>query len=170
VFGIDAKDELSIKHIAGIETYINQFVWPIATARGTLLWNIRVSPNLASVDASYTPAMTWYPACSFAAQPFKLWRGTMRYRFQIVCSDFHRGRLRFVFDPNYVTSLQGNIAFSKIVDLTNERDFVLDVSMAQNKTYLYVQPSSVGVGTEVPIVTGDPGTATTGSTNGVLGV
>jgi hypothetical protein len=170
VFGIEAKDELAIAHIAGIESYITQFVWTISAARGTLLWNIRVSPNITQQDTAYTPPMTWYPACSWVAQPFKYWRGTMRYRFQIVCSDFHRGRLRFVFDPNIVATLQGNVAFSKVVDLTNERDFVLDVSMAQDKTYLYVQGIPVAVGNSVPVSAVDTGSAIAGATNGVLAV
>jgi len=141
VIGIDMPDEMVVKEISQRESYITQFPWAITAARGQVLWNTFVNPFMSVNDTTFTNPARWHTACSFASLPFKYWRGTMRYRFQIVCSEYHKGRLRVVYDPNVIQSLEGNIAMSRIVDLTNERDFVVDVSWSQPLAF-----RSVGVG------------------------
>jgi hypothetical protein len=162
VTGADLPDELVIKEIATRESYITQFSWPITGARGSLLWNTRVTPTMAVNDATFTNTMTWSPASAFASYPFTWWRGTMRYRFQIVCSEYHKGRLRLIYDPNYIASTEGNVAMSRIIDLTTERDFVMDVSWGQPLAFAKVT-TYTGFGT-TPIISTDT------SSNGVLGV
>jgi hypothetical protein len=160
--GADLPDELVIKEIATRESYITQFAWPITGTRGTLLWNTRVNPAMNVVDSTFTNPMNWSPACAYASYPFTWWRGTMRYRFQIVCSEYHKGRLRIIYDPNYIASTEGNIAMSRIIDLTTERDFVMDVSWGQPLAFAKVTTYS-GFGTTAII-------STDTSSNGVLGV
>jgi len=163
VLGINMPDEMLIREIATRESYITQFNWPITAARGSLLWNTAVLPTMAVIDNSFTNPMTWYPACGFAALPFKWWRGTMRYRFQIVCSEYHKGRLRFVYDPNWVGSADRNVVESRIVDLTTERDFVMDISWGQPLPFAPVDAGYPSFGT-VAI------TALVASSNGTLAV
>lgn len=87
----------------------------------------------------------------------------MRYRFQIVCSEYHKGRLRLVYDPNSVASLEGNIAQSRIIDLTTEKDFVMDVSWGQSLPFANV---SLADAFGTTLISG----GTTAYANGVLGV
>jgi hypothetical protein len=168
VVGLDTGDELQLKVLAGKETYLTTFPWLVASTVDTLLWNTRVGPNHSVVHPSYAIDTAYQmPACQFVALPFQFWRGTMRYRFQIAASDFHRGRIKIVYDPCRIIGTETNIGFSRIVDLTTERDFTIDVSWGQTQTYLQCV-------TSLAASAGNFGTTliTTTSTNynGVLGV
>jgi hypothetical protein len=134
IFGVDVEDELTIKHIASTESYITQFPWAITTSSGGTIWAARVSPVHATTDGFFT----YNPACTFAVTPFKYWRGTIRYRFQIVASAFHKGRLLINYDPYSTSSLGTNLQYSKIIDLADERDFTIDVCWSQPTSFLEV--------------------------------
>lgn len=134
VIGVTLPDELDIKYIVGKESYLTTFPWTVDTAPEDLLFNVRVSPALYAYDAPY-----WHmTAPCFASLPFTYWRGTMKFRFQIVCSQYHKGRLLFVYDPDKVTGLETNVVYSRIIDLENEHDFTMDVAWSQPTTFLPV--------------------------------
>lgn len=123
IVGIGDSDELVLTSIASKESYLNQFVWTTAANPGALLFSIRVAPIWLFSTSNY-----YLPAITYAALPFKYWHGSIKYRFQIVASAYHRGRLMIVWDPLSQTSApETNIQYSKIVDLANERDFTFEV-------------------------------------------
>jgi len=140
VVGVDTGDELSIRNIATKESFLNRFPWVVSATTDTLLYNIGVTPCTGTIHSGYSvDTAVQLTACGFASLPFKYWRGTMKYRFQIVCSDYHRGRLRIVYDPSYIVTgavTEANLGFTKIVDLTDERDFTIEVAWGQTQTYL----------------------------------
>lgn len=132
IFGADLGDELVISKIASIQSYLTQFPWTVARAANDCLFQIRVNPRVnVNVGLAYH-----LPACAFASMPFTYWRGTMRYRFQVVASGLHQGRLKIVYDPSYVNSVESNVSFTKVIDLANERDFTIDVAWGQSRTFL----------------------------------
>lgn len=161
IFGIQAADELVLSHIAQIPSYITTFTWPISGVTNNILWNTYVTPKCVRTVTS----RLYIPACTFASLPFKYWRGTMRYRFQIVASAFHKGRLRFVYDPGFVSGLESNVSITRIVDLANERDFTIDISWGNENHYL--QHSSVD---QTNFNTAAIAVANREFSNGVLGV
>jgi hypothetical protein len=135
-FGLDGTDEMTIKSIAQRESYLTQFGWQVADSTETLLWNTEVSPVIwseLSVDGRKEFHM---PACCFAALPFKHWRGTMKFRFQIVASSFHKGRLKIVYDPSFALSNEYNTNYTHIIDLAKERDFTVEVGWGQQFSFL----------------------------------
>lgn len=137
IFGASTQDDLTIANIATRESYFSTFDWPIATPQESLLWNTRVGPFPAVLDSTLTVPGYWMTAPAFTSLPFAYWRGTMRYRIQIVCSEYHRGRIKVVYDPNFVSTIpESNVGFTRIVDISDEKDFVVDVSMAQTTSYL----------------------------------
>jgi hypothetical protein len=81
------------------------------------------------------------PACCFAALPFRYWRGTMKYRFQIVASAYHKGRLKITYDPYYPLTNEYNTNYIHIVDLAHETDFTIDIGWGQERSM--VQHSNV---------------------------
>lgn len=167
VVGVNEDDSLTIKSIATRESFLTQFSWVVGTTVDTKLWNTRVQPTATVLDTAFTPSMYWLPACAFASLPFKYWRGTMRYRFQIVCSEYHRGRLKFVYDPSYVVAFpEANLGFTRIVDLEKEREFTMDIGMAQPRSFLPVGTYTNGATsyTTTPILSSDP------TANGILAV
>ena len=62
------------------------------------MWNARVNPCLWQEDANGAIVL---PPCAIAALPFRYWNGSMKFRFQVVCSTFHKGRLEIRFDPGF---------------------------------------------------------------------
>lgn len=136
VMGLGGADELSIRSIAQRESFLTQFGWEVAHAPEALLWNAEVSPvvwnKLALAHNEYH-----MPACCFASLPFRGWRGTMKYRFQIVASAFHKGRLKIVYDPSYPLTNEYNTNYTHIVDLAKERDFTIDIGWGSDRSVLY---------------------------------
>jgi hypothetical protein len=59
----------------------------------------------------------------------------------VVASAFHKGRLRFTWDPNYIANTGApelNVAFSHVVDLEGKRDFIVDIPWGQPDPFLPV--------------------------------
>lgn len=162
IIGIDLPDELSIAGIAARESYLTTFNWTTLRAAGDLLWNARVAPTLCKKSGQ----VYYLPACAFASIPFQYWRGKMRFRFQIVASAYHKGRLRLVWDPLYVQSLETNIQYTDVIDISTQRDVTVEVDWGQSRHYCPVPSASNG--------SGSYGTAAFNTVysdcNGVLGV
>jgi hypothetical protein len=140
ISGIGGTDPMNIREIAKRESYLTTFSWNVGTAPDSLLFNARLDP------------VTWaqpgggdsfhFPACAFAALPFQYWKGSMKFRFQIVCSSFHKGRLKIVWDPNFIADntylgySEYNTNYLKIVDIAEETDFTIECGMGQNTSFV----------------------------------
>jgi len=164
VMGIVPEDELAVAYIASKESFLTTFTWLISDRINTRLFNILITPMVGQTNGGFFHTT----ACAFAALPFKYWRGTMIYRFQIVASAYHRGRLLFVYEPKQQTgSPETQTQYSRIVDLTDERDFTMEVGWANERTF-----QNVGLYTDMSIVYGTTTQVIGGGTtdNGVLTV
>lgn len=131
--GLDATDEMDINFIASRESYFQAFPWAVSTSTEQLLWNCVVDPGLFDVnDGGYH-----LPACAYAALPFKYWRGSMKYRFQVVCSKYHKGRLKIVYDPvgTAGSTAEYNTAYTTIIDIADQTDFTIQCGWGQPTTY-----------------------------------
>jgi hypothetical protein len=134
--GISAMDELSIKGIAGRESYLTSFTWEVGDAPETSLFQCLVSPSVHRYESTTGPQMFHFPACAAAALPFSFWRGTMRFRFQIVASEYHKGRIRVVYDPEAGQLTPNfNTHYITIHDIASEKDFTVDVGWAQEYSW-----------------------------------
>jgi hypothetical protein len=132
--GLESKDELTIKYIAQRESWMASFPWDLGTSQETLLWNHVVDPCVHFLQGSEIHM----PATCFAATPFRYWRGTLKYRFQFVCSKYHKGRVKIVYDPTGTPSggnAEYNTAYTTIVDISDNSDFEIDVGWGQRTTY-----------------------------------
>jgi hypothetical protein len=164
VLGIGGEDEMSIASIAQRESYFTQFTWSSTNGIGNRLFTCYVNPSLAG---NSWPEMHFTPMC-YAAYPFRYWRGTIRYRFQIAASNFHKGRLKIVYDP-YLDGVQDELVqYTHVLDLANDRDFVMDVKWGQRQSYLErMDPFTTTL--VLTDGTGHPGPED-GKANGVLSV
>lgn len=159
-FGANLGDELTIAGIAARESFLTSFPWPTTAAAGDLLWNSRVIPTLNEL----TGGEYHLPAMAFAVYPFQYWRGKIRYRFQIVASAYHKGRLRVVWDPLYVQSLESNVQITRVIDISEEKDVTLEIDWGQSPHYLPVSNLNTGATAYgVSAITSDSSAA-----NGVL--
>lgn len=134
IMNLPSVDCFNIKEIAKKESFLTSFSWQ--EGQGGLLWNSRVSPMLWRAIVG-PPAQAWFPACAFAAMPFEHWSGSMKFRFQVVCSAFHKGRLEIIFDPTAGSaSSEFNTVYTRIVDIADTQDFTIEIPHMQTTTLL----------------------------------
>ena len=167
ISGIGAVDSMNIKEIARRESYLTTFGWTVNTDPDVLLWNSRVDPCVWA-ESGIAPKAYHFPSCAFAALPFRYWTGTMKFRFQIVCSSFHKGRLRISYDPNFLANTnEYNVSYSEIIDISEKQDFTIEIGNGQNTTLLkHSNPGEDSVST----MYGTTRFASTEAGNGVIAV
>lgn len=144
VIGVALPDEMSVASIAARESYLTQFPWATSKVGGDLLFTTRVKPFVGLTSGS----TRYLTASAFAVWPFSFWRGKMRYRLQIVGSAYHKGRLRIVWDPQYIQSLEGNVQFTRIVDISEERDVTFEIDWGNPQHFLPVETSIGNLSTD----------------------
>lgn len=137
VTGLSGTDELDIKALASRESYLTQFPWTLEAENEAALFSTEVSPvvwDTLSVDGS--PTELHMPACCFAAVPFAHWRGSMKYRFQIVASEVHTGRMKLVWEPFGAPDSGYNTNYTTIVDITEKKDFTIELGWGNELSHL----------------------------------
>lgn len=152
--GLGPSNEMSISAIAQRECWLDRFVWPVDSPAETPIWSCRVTPQyFKRQTAGGTGFVTGLPCMqptpsAYASLPFGYWRGSMKYRIQIVASNLHRGRLRIVYDPvadvhartnpNLYPEALMNQQYSRTIDIAADsgRDFCFEVGYMQEKPYL----------------------------------
>lgn len=128
------EDELTIASITGREGYLDTFTWsPGDLSLTDIIWQSAVTPR---ANKSFTGATEYIvpTPLSFASMPFKYWRGKIKFRFEIVASNFHRGKIMFVYEPNIrqfgliSTALNVNKQYAKVIDIqeTQSVEFEID--------------------------------------------
>eukprot|EP00918_Siedleckia_nematoides_P023776 GHVU01051319.1.p1 GENE.GHVU01051319.1~~GHVU01051319.1.p1 ORF type:complete len:645 (+),score=39.36 GHVU01051319.1:272-1936(+) len=135
IASLEMPDELTINSISNRESLLTKFDWAVGVAPESLLFNIVVDPCVINQDGTGPNAPMHFPAVAFATFPFEYWKGTLRYRFQIVASGFHKGRLKIVYDPFGTPPLgaaEYNVAYTEIVDIAECNDFAIDVGWGQS--------------------------------------
>jgi hypothetical protein len=147
--GLDGADEMTIPSIVTRKSYLTSFTWGTATSADTLLYNMAVTPS-QTISNSFTGGKTMsFTPMSHLAEVFNNWRGDIEISFKVICSRFHRGRLRVTWDPiGPIATTSGitstNVAYTKIVDIGEETDVVVRVPYMQAKKYLETYPASDG--------------------------
>jgi hypothetical protein len=168
--GLDPVDELGINYIASKESYFRSFPWAVGTVAENLLYNIAVDPRVHRRNVSEYHL----PACAYASVPFKYWRGSMKFRFQVVCSQYHKGRIKVVYDPAKIptnTTAEYNTAYTTVIDISETSDFTITVGWGQDTTYREMIP--LGIVAETVFSSVNPLVYTSGASNygnGVLSV
>lgn len=137
VMGLGGEDELAISAIAQRPSFWQQFDWPESAVSDSLLASMVVTPSFyRSLSAS--PVTEIHPtALAFAAAPFAAWQGSIKFRFNVVCSEYHRGRLRLVYNPrsNNAGAVPYNQVYSTIIDIAEDRDFEYEVKWADIRAW-----------------------------------
>lgn len=141
VTGASPLDQMAFVPLAKRETYITSFDWNPQDAPDSLLFNIHVSPTQRTYE---TPTTVHTTPAGWIASLFRYWRGSMKLRFEVVCSSFHRGRLRLVYDPLYQVTNEYNVNYTHIMDLCSETDYTMNVGWAQNMPYIKVDHLNSG--------------------------
>lgn len=147
VTGFDGTNDMLIDEIAKREAYLTSFSFTTSQSVNNLLWKAVVSPCICARPFSSlvrgNSVFYFSPTpMGHVSLPFQYWRGTLKYRFEIIASPFHKGKIRFVHEPElrYNTDsdwrLDTTIAPSYVVDLSVERQFLMELKWCNNRNYL----------------------------------
>ncbi|APG76826.1 hypothetical protein 2 [Beihai picorna-like virus 2] len=137
-FGLGGADEMTINSIAQRMTFWKQFDWAESKNPDDILASWQVQPRHFDTNPSFVGTEIHQTALSFASLPFEAWQGTIKYHFKVICSEYHRGRLRIVWDPKTppTGAIPMNQTYSTIVDITENREFDYEVKWAQTRQWL----------------------------------
>jgi hypothetical protein len=138
--GLGGADELTINSITSRPTFWRQFSWPETAVADTLLVSMQVQPICVHRLAASPVVEIHQTALSFATLPFECWQGTIKFHFKVVCSEYHRGRLRLVYNPKAVPvgAVPYNQVYSTIVDISQDREFDYECKWADVKAWAKV--------------------------------
>lgn len=145
VMGLDGTDELDVLTLLQKPSYFAVFNWPERENPEEPLWNIAVTPSLArphpvAANPPATAPTTGYllPPVAYFSTPFGLWRGTMKYRFVVAASAYHKGQLMVRWDPyeNVEGSVELNLQHTAIINIEETKDFTIEVGWGQAPNYL----------------------------------
>jgi hypothetical protein len=134
-------DDLTINSIASRFSYLTSTSWAVSDTQGTHLASLRVSPALFGKQTiALEDQMVMTPMC-FAAQPFRYWRGSIKVRVQVVCSKFHKGRIRLVYDPKGLTNatLDWIGGYHEVMDISEKTDMEFTINWNQPVAYREVK-------------------------------
>jgi len=131
--GLDGEDQMDISRFVQRESFLDRFTMNTATGPDSLLWNSRVTPMLYGVltDEIHPTPM------SYMAQSFNKWQGSITYRFQVIKSNFHKGKILIRWDPRANdANIQYNTVYSRVIDLAECDDFEITVGWGQAAPFL----------------------------------
>lgn len=119
-------DEMQVSHISSFFCLIKQVKWKVDKSRNANLftWPIAaIAPikfyNKASNEGVGILASYNLPAVSVLACNYAYWRGSMEFRFDVVCSQFHSGRLFVCYLPKGKSDMKDQINLNKAANLYN---------------------------------------------------
>lgn len=172
-FGLPNEDSLAINSLKKRESFFGSGFWTSADTVGAQIFNLRVSPHLRSsvplINAGTVGYRVYTTPLSYMCNIFTQWRGTLKVRMKVVCSKYHKGRLKVVFDPRgNITTVEPNInsVYSKIIDIGETNDVTFEIPYHQDTAWLDVWKGTADNGW----TTGSSNPHTPGFTNGTVAV
>lgn len=137
VAGLDGTDELDIRSIVTRESYLTSFNWNQTDPVDAKLFSMRVTPALHDVlSVPDGTELHFTPSC-LVQNLFGYWHGSMEVRFQFVCSAYHKGRVKIMYDPvDSPNPVEDNVNFTEIVDLAETRDFTIKIGWGRERHWL----------------------------------
>jgi len=137
-------DEMDFTFLCTIPTYNSTIPWITTATSGTQLVICSVRP-LALLVTRVLTARTIIDAAphQLIANMFDLWRGSMVYKFKLVKTEFHSGRLAVSFSPNdnangspvVHTLAQSAFLHRQIIDIRECNEFTFVVPFISSAPY-----------------------------------
>jgi hypothetical protein len=130
VAGTDSTDPLAFANFLR-ESYVGQFTWATSDAAEANLQTLGVSPcsDMKTVTNVHQ-SVVYHTPLSYAGRMFGLWRGGLIFRFKIIKSKYHKGRLRISWDPFAdLTAVADSetSCFTRVVDLETDDEVEFEV-------------------------------------------
>lgn len=133
--GLCGDDEMAFQRFFDQWTYVGKTSWLSSNVAGDLIGTARVEP-MATEDGAVSPTF-WVSPLTLLAMNFEYWRGSLEFRFDFVCSAYHTGRVRIIYEPGSTfTALNNeNVTYSWIVDINENTSITIMVPWSQPTPY-----------------------------------
>jgi hypothetical protein len=132
-------DEMALSYIAQQYSFLQTFAWTTSSAVDTNLTSIAIQPSLYTT--TYGKG-TCYAPVSLVQLYFRYWRGSIKFRFKMVKTEFHSGRLAIAYIPVFnstssavVTTGQSQYLYRQIVDIRETSEFEVCVPFVFPEVY-----------------------------------
>lgn len=145
VAGIEEDDPLAFSNLITRDSFLQGTLYANSQSEETLIWSCLVSPGLVVSQSSGGGSYFTVTPVSYVSRMFRFWRGSLIYKFRIIKSKYHKGRLTITWDPNknITTDIDSDSAcFTRIVDLEMEDEVEISVPYRATTPYLEVDINS----------------------------
>jgi len=167
------EDDMTIKAIAGRSSLLKTFQWASTDAiMASPIFIARINPCLVTYITS-TKNYVQPTALAYAAAPFTFWRGDIIFRFEVVCSQYHRGKFAIFYEPNasQMTLINADLSFNKqfirVIDIQQTQTFEVRVNWASYRAWLKTNTAAAApLNTSLSYT----GTENQGFCNGYIGI
>lgn len=135
--GLSGADELAILPIVQRESWYCDVTWATDDPAGDAIWSSYVTPSLYErrLQSDVASAIYMTPSC-WIANLFEYWSGSIEFRFMVQTSAYHKGRLRVVWDPRFLSDVEEfNVNYSHIIDLAETNDFSVRVGWGNDRNF-----------------------------------
>ncbi len=167
------QDDMTISAIASRNTYLQTFTWSYdSSIMASPIFIGRVNPCMVTFFTSVKNYIQ-PTAMAYASAPFAYWRGDIIFRFEIVCSQYHRGKIAIFYEPNasQMTLINADLSFNKqyirVIDIQQTQTFEVSVKWAAYRAWLRTNTAASSVLNTSLSYTG---TENTGYCNGYIGI
>lgn len=151
---LGSEDELAISYLKRKESYFGSTSWSTSDVAGSQLFNMRINPNLDAhvalnnASSSQVGTRSYQVPLSYFGRLFNYWRGDIKVRVKVVCTKFHKGRLKISYDPvaNISTSdPPENVCYTQILDIGEHDDVTFVIPYHQPEGWKTIDKSISGL-------------------------
>jgi len=138
---LSGQDELALSYVLQKEAYVANSNWLSSDSVGDQLFEFPVWPMIyRNTDNTTYHTLQMTPMAYFASM-FRYWRGDIVFRFRLVASQYHRGRIKITYEPKGEVGAGDytNVALTKIVDITEENDITFVVPFSQEMPWARIE-------------------------------
>jgi len=146
ISGANVSDELMISDFVGRESFFFDAPWSNSDPIDHSLFFTKITPNIIVTAAGVNETLHWPTPCDHVARCFRYWRGDMIFRFKIICTKYHKGRIRVNWDPKGGIGTNGDYTtevYTKIIDISAETDVEFRIPYTQQTAYLETDPADI---------------------------
>lgn len=122
--GFSSEDELTVSNLVQKRSYLGYTIWSSSDPVDTNLFSARVTPSMYDHLPITGGSQLNMTPLDMVARMFGNWRGDIIFTFRVVCSKYHKGRLRVAYDPVFptLTTETGEVVQNTLYDLGNEEE------------------------------------------------
>lgn len=134
------QDDMDLHELCGIPCRLQAYTWQDTKGETDFLGDFPVSPvYLDYSDTAKNPEIYRPTMLAYCSRVFKFWRGSLRYKIQVIATQMHSGRLAFVFVPGTHTAITWSQTYGYpmvVMDLQEKNEIDFDVSYVSERPWL----------------------------------